>query len=172
MALRRLTIDFEALSRAMMNQGSDEYDYYFDIVTGRVMRIATEVWNALEEGRTIAGSLAGWQQEELHEAHAVFADTHNRYILIPERPEWEVEELMTDFIEAVHDADLQRRLTSAMEGRNALRRFRDILSHHPQEQQRWLTLQQASDQEHAVRWLNDEGIEPVWTAPSTPPRHA
>jgi hypothetical protein len=172
MALRRLSIDFEALARAMVNQGSDEYDYYLDTGTGRVVRISTEVWNALEEGRTIAGSLAAWQQEELREAHEVFADTHNRYILIPERPAWDTEELMTEFVEAVHEAELQHKLTSAMEGRNALRRFKDILAHYPDEQQRWVALQQASDQEHAVCWLEDEGIEPVWTSASTPQSQA
>ena len=65
MALRRLNIDFEALARAMATQGSDENDYYLDTHTGRIMRISTDVWNALEEGETIAGSLNAWQQEEL-----------------------------------------------------------------------------------------------------------
>jgi hypothetical protein len=161
MALRRLKMDFEALARAMLQQGSDEYDYYLDTETGRIMRIATEVWNALEEGRTIAGSLAGWQQEELREAHAVFSDTQGRYILIPERPDWKVEELMTDFVEAVRDADLQQKLTTAMKGRNPVRRFSDVLAHYPEEQQRWSALQQASDHESLVQWLQDEGIEPI-----------
>ena len=57
MALRRLNIDFEALARAMAKQAGDENDYYLDTHTGRIMRIATDVWNALEEGETIAGSL-------------------------------------------------------------------------------------------------------------------
>ena len=160
MARKRLSVNFEALARAMEHQGSDEYDYYLDTETGRVMRIATEVWNALEEGRTIAGSLAGWQQEELREAHAVFGDTQHRYILIPERPVWEVEELMTDFVDAVDNAELHQKLESAMKGRNVLRRFNDILAHYPSEQQRWEALQQANDREHLVQWLQDEGIEP------------
>ena len=71
MALRRLNIDFEALARAMARQGSDENDYYLDTHTGRIMRISTDVWNALEEGETIAGSLNAWQQEELHMLQAL-----------------------------------------------------------------------------------------------------
>ncbi len=168
MALRRLNIDFEALARAMAKQASDENDYYLDTHSGRIMRIATDVWNALEEGETIAGSLKTWQQEELHEAQAVFSDTQGRYLPIPEDLEWEVEELMSDFVDTVHDADLRHRLTSAIEGRNAVRRFRDVLTHYPDEQQRWVVLQQQSQQEHAAQWLQDEGIEPVWTAASKP----
>jgi Uncharacterised protein family (UPF0158) len=168
MALRRLNIDFEALARAMAKQASDENDYYLDTHTGRIMRIATDVWNALEEGETIAGSLNAWQQEELHEAQAVFSDTQGRYLPIPEDLEWEVEELMSDFVDTVHDADLRHRLTSAMEGRNAVRRFRDVLTHYPDEQQRWIVLQQQNQQEHAAQWLQDEGIEPVWTTASKP----
>lgn len=168
MALRRLNIDFEALARAMARQGSDEYDYYLDTNSGRVMRISTDVWNALEEGQTIAGSLNAWQQEELREAQAVFSDTQGRYLPIPEGMVWEVEETMPDFVDTVRDADLRSKLTSAMEGRNAVRRFRDVLAHYPSEQQRWVTLQQQSQQEHAARWLEDEGIEPVWVASSKP----
>jgi hypothetical protein len=168
MALRRLNIDFEALARAMATQGSDEYDYYLDTHTGRIMRISTDVWNALEEGETIAGSLNAWQQEELREAQAVFSDTQGRYVPIPEDLEWEVEAIMSDFVDTVHDTDLRRKLMSAMEGRNAARRFKDVLVHYPHEQQRWTALQHQNHQEHAARWLQDEGIEPVWTVASKP----
>jgi Uncharacterised protein family (UPF0158) len=172
MALRRLHIDFTTLAGAMGQQGRDQYDYYLDTTTGRVMRISTEVWNALEEGRTIAGSLQGWQQEELREARDVFGDTQGRYVPIPERPSWEVEELMGDFIDSVTDTELRKRLAAVREGRDAVRRFRDILAHYPAERERWVALRQESDQEYAVQWLADEGIEPVWTSASTPPRSA
>jgi hypothetical protein len=172
MALRRLHIDFEALAGAMGQQGRDEYDYYLDTTTGRVMRISTEAWSALEEGRAIAGSLQGWQQEELREARDVFGDTQGRYVPIPERPSWEVEDLMADFADSVTDAELRKRLTAALDGRDALRRFRDILAHYPAERERWLALRQESDQEYATQWLADEGIEPVWSSASTPPKQA
>jgi hypothetical protein len=152
----------------MAKQGSDEYDYYLDTHTGRVMRISTDVWNALEEGATIAGSLNAWQQEELHEAQAVFSDTHGRYIPVPEDLEWDVQGMMSDFVETVHDAELRQKLTSAMAGRNAARRFRDVLVHYPAEQQRWGSVQQHSQQERAAEWLQDEGIEPVWTPAAKP----
>ena len=170
MALRRLNIDFEALARAMAKQVGDENDYYLDIHTGRIMRISTDVWNALEEGETIAGSLNAWQQEELHEAQAVFSDTQGRYLPIPEDLEWEVEEIMSDFTDTVRDADLRSKLKAAMEARNAVRRFKDVLAHYPDEQQRWTALQQQSHQEHAAQWLQDEGIEPVWITSSKPER--
>jgi uncharacterized protein UPF0158 len=168
MALRRLSIDFEALARAMAKQVGDENDYYLDTHTGRIMRIVTDVWNALEEGVTIAGSLNTWQQEELHEAQAVFSDTQGRYLPIPEDLEWEVEQIMSDFTDTVRDADLRSKLTAAMEGRNAVRRFKDVLVHYANEQQRWTALQQQRQQEHAAQWLEDEGIEPVWTAAPKP----
>ena len=172
MALRRLHIDFEAFAGAMGNQGRDQYDYYLDTTTGRVMRISTEVWTALEEGRTIAGSLQGWQQEELREAREVFGDTQGRYLPIPERPSWEVEELMAEFVDTVSEADLQKKLAAAIEGRDAVRRFRDTLAHYPKERERWVAQRQESDQEYAAQWLADEGIEPVWTSASRPPRSA
>src|SRR5262245_21953411 len=146
MALRRLNIDFEALARAMATQGSDENDYYLDTHTGRIMRISTDVWNALEEGQTIAGSLNAWQQEELHEAQAVFSDTQGRYLPIPEDLEWEVEESMSDFVDTVRDADLRNKLSAAMEGRNVVRRCKDVIAHYTDEQQRYDVQQTQSQQ--------------------------
>jgi len=75
---------------------------------------------------------------------------------------------MADFTDTVRDADLRSKLTAAMEGRNAVRRFKDVLVHYSDEQQRWTALQQQRQQEHAAQWLEDEGIEPVWTAASKP----
>jgi hypothetical protein len=57
-----------------------------------------------------------------------------------------------------------------MDARNAVRRFKDVLVHYPEELQRWTVLQQQSHQEHAAQWLQDEGIEPVWTVASKPER--
>ena len=171
MTLRRLHIDFEALAGAMRNQGRDEYDYYLDTTTGRVMRISTEVWNALEEGRTIAGSLQGWQQEELREARDVFGDTQGRYVLIPERPTWESDDLMADFIDSVTDEDLQKKLRTALDGRDASRRFRDVLAQYPDERKRWAAFRQENEQEYAAHWLADEGIDPVWSNTAPPASH-
>lgn len=161
MALRRLQIDFEALAEAMRNQGRNETEYYLDTTTGRVLNISTEVWNALEEGRHIAGSLAGWQQDELREAREVFGDTEGRYIPIPERAEWELEELMADYADTMTDESLRQQLTEALDGRDAVRQFRELLSQHPEARQRWLAFRRASDREYVTRWLEDEEIEPV-----------
>lgn len=169
MALRRLHIDFESLAGAMGKQDRDQYDYYLDTTTGQVVRVSTEVWNVLEEGHTIAGSLQGWQQEELREAREVFGDTQGRYVPIPERPSWEVEDLMADFVDAITDKELQKRLAAILEGRDAVRRFRDVLTHYPTERERWVVMRQESDQTSAVEWLAGEGIEPVWTSDSPPP---
>jgi hypothetical protein len=163
MALRRLQIDFEALAGAMRNQGRNETEYYLDTTTGRVLSISTEVWNALEEGRHIAGSLAAWQQEELREAREVFGDTQGRYIPVPERAEWELEELMADFADTVAEDDLRQQLTEALDGRDAVRQFREILSQHPEARQRWVAFKRGSDQEYVTRWLEGEEIEPVWS---------
>jgi len=172
MTLRCLHIDFEALAGAMRNQGRDEYDYYLDATTGRVMRISTEVWNALEEGRTIAGSLQGWQQEELREARDVFGDNHGRYVLIPERPTWEGDDLMADFLDSVTDEELREKIRVALDGRDASRRFRDVLAHYPDERRRWAAFRQENEQAYATQWLADEGIEPVWGSAVPPARHS
>jgi Uncharacterised protein family (UPF0158) len=67
---------------------------------------------------------------------------------------------MQDFIDTVSDEHLQELLNVAIEGRGALRRFKDVLARHPGEQQRWFDFQAGRLVARAREWLAEEGCEP------------
>lgn len=66
---------------------------------------------------------------------------------------------MVDFAEGVSDSAAGRRLTQALQGRGAFRRFKNQLyQHHPELISAWHALRDVRAQRRAVHWLLDQGL--------------
>jgi Uncharacterised protein family (UPF0158) len=65
------------------------------------------------------------------------------------------------FIDTVTSPQLEERLSAAIEGHGAFRRFKDVLIRNPAENKRWFAFKGAGGRERVLEWLADEGIEPV-----------
>jgi hypothetical protein len=102
----------------------------------------------------------------LLEADRVERGYGNRYIGVPQGEPSEGYRDMEDFILIVQDERLQDRLWDAIRGRGAFRRFKDVLYVHPAEQERWYAFKDRRLEERVIRWLADEGIEPLPIEPS------
>jgi GrpB-like predicted nucleotidyltransferase (UPF0157 family) len=76
---------------------------------------------------------------------------------------------MADFVDSVTDEELQKKLRTALDGRDVSRRFRDVLAQYPEERKRWAAFRQENEQEYAAQWLSGEDIEPIWEAATPPP---
>jgi hypothetical protein len=63
------------------------------------------------------------------------------------------------FIGTVEDDDLAARLTVAIEGRGAFRRFRSVLEHDPAQFTRWHRFDADARLGHARSWLADHGYQ-------------
>ena len=66
---------------------------------------------------------------------------------------------MAAFIETVANARLRDRLSRAIQGRGAFRRFKDALLDYPQERERWFAFRDARQRERTLEWLASEGID-------------
>jgi hypothetical protein len=75
---------------------------------------------------------------------------------------------MADFVDSVTDKELQKKLRTALDGRDASRRFRDALAQYPDERKRWAAFRQENEQEYAAQWLSGEDIEPMWDTEAPP----
>jgi GrpB-like predicted nucleotidyltransferase (UPF0157 family) len=75
---------------------------------------------------------------------------------------------MADFVDSVTDKELQKKLHTALDGRDASRRFRDALAQYPDERKRWAAFRQENEQEYAAQWLSGEDIEPMWDTEAPP----
>lgn len=71
---------------------------------------------------------------------------------------------MVWFIEEVDDPNLADRLSLAISGRGAFRRFKDSLVERPDQMSRWYAFSADRQRGRARRWLAGEGYTP------TPPK--
>ncbi|MFC9839316.1 UPF0158 family protein [Rhodococcus sp. NPDC127530] len=67
---------------------------------------------------------------------------------------------MESFIDSVTDPDLADRLTIAITGRGAFRRFKDVLAPTPDEFHRYRLFSEERSRGRARQWLADQGYRP------------
>ena len=66
---------------------------------------------------------------------------------------------MADFVDGISDAVARRKLSQALHGRGAFRRFKNQLyEHHPDLISPWHSLRDVRAQRRAVEWLLDQGL--------------
>ena len=65
---------------------------------------------------------------------------------------------MEDFVAAVEDEHLAELLETAINGKGAFHRFKDVLAHYPEERERWFRFKDDKMKERVLEWLNDIGV--------------
>src|SRR5262249_39718314 len=100
-----------------------------------------------------------WMHELLLEADAVEQGYGTRFLAVPEADSRAGYEDMEAFIETVAGPGLQERLWSAIRGRGAFRRYKNVLADAPAERERWFAFKDRRMRERALVWLAEEGIE-------------
>ncbi len=142
---------------------------YLDLETGRVITVDESLFDEFEGedsdsldddlfGDPMAGE-AAWVQEARAEAREVAEQLGTRYIEVPSDDKTEGYRDMEAFIDTVEDDRLGQRLESAIKGRGAFRRFKDVLSQNFHERERWFRFSDARVEERLREWLASEEIE-------------
>jgi hypothetical protein len=149
---RRVPIDWSDLEMALTWR-SDEYDYYLDLHSGKVL--AHAIWGDGE-----AGDLS---EEQVDEGLA-----RGRLVEVERLPSSMEYDWMVEFAASVPNPRLRELLDVALRGRGAFRRFKDVLVGDPAERGRWFAFHDARVREAMLEWLADQDIEP--TIPPGRPR--
>jgi hypothetical protein len=148
---RDIPIDWEALEDAFENNAPEVHSY-LHLVTGDVLRVVDGVADP--------------------QMHARIAADPN-YLRIDPVSSREQYRWMERFIPMVEDPDLQGKLTQAIDGKGAFRRFKDVLMSYGPERERWFSFRSERLRIFMEAWLNAHALtpvaRPVW-APETPPR--
>lgn len=174
--MKQLAIDWVELTTAFDNSYL-EISHYLDTETGKVLVVTDEARWQLEsiaeeyydpddpEAFDIDAVLAeidlpDWQKADVLEA--LFVEQHygRRVIAIPDTSSHDSYNEMQDFLLTIGDDRLQNQLLSAIQGKGAFGRFRNILRQHLAEQQRWYVYQENRLRQRILEWLEEEGIEP------------
>lgn len=157
---KKLKVDLSELIFEMELGDNMERSGYLDTETGEIIDMPDDIMRAVEDGESESALVE--RDEDLAEtAEQILSDEQNRFLPIPKRESREGYEIMVGFAESVKNKGLQEKLSLALDGKGAFRRFRDVLNQHPDELERWYTFKDDWMREEAVRWLLENGIEPV-----------
>ncbi len=136
----QLPIDLQELCAAF-EDSSEDHRYFLDFQTGEVN---LDIFDAAE-------------REELDEMVDEASKERCRYLPIAESHVGY--EDMKEYIETVKGANLKEKLSIAISGSGAFRRFKDVLNSYPKERERWFKFKDEKVMERVNEWLDEEGIE-------------
>jgi hypothetical protein len=132
-------IDWEALEDAFENNAPEVHSY-LHVPTGDVLRIVDGVADP--------------------QMHARIASDIN-YLRIEPVSSREQYRWMERYIPMVEDKDLQSKLTRAIDGKGAFRRFKDVLMGFGPERERWFSFRSERLRIFMEAWLNAHCLNPV-----------
>lgn len=151
-AVRDIPIDWEALEDAFENNAPEVHSY-LHLVTGDVLRVVDGVADP--------------------QMHARIAADAN-YLRIDPVSSREQYRWMERYIPMVEDPELQGKLSQAIDGKGAFRRFKDVLMAYAPERERWFAFRSERLRIFMEAWLSAHALNPVarpiWVpeAPSRP----
>jgi len=147
-APRRVPVAWEALEDAFENNAPEVHSY-LQLEAGEVIRIVDGVADPAMHARVAAD------------------DSYLRIDPVSSREQYR---WMERFIETVDDSQLRERLSHAIDGKGAFRRFKDVLMSYPIERERWFAFRSERLRSCMEAWLETHGIEaverPQWRVPS------
>jgi hypothetical protein len=132
-------IDWEALEDAFENNAPEVHSY-LHVPTGDVLRIVDGVADPQMHAR-------------------IAADTN--YLRIEPVSSREQYRWMERYIPMIDDKELQGKLTKAIDGKGAFRRFKDVLMSYGPERERWFAFRSERLRIFMEAWLNAHALNPV-----------
>lgn len=174
--LRRLKVDLKELVFAFEDH-SRVGRWFLDLQTGQAIYVSEETREQLRSLEDEFGEepdpdspqfrdavaqlgLPDWEAEALEQYARIGAEFGGRYRSVEPDDSSEGYRDMEDFIETVSSRQLQERLSRAIQGRGAFRRFQDVIDGSA-ERQRWFEFRDARRRQRVVDWLRDEGVEAI-----------
>lgn len=157
---KKLKVDLSEFVFEMELGDNMERSGYLDTETGEIIDMPDDIMRAVEDGKNESASVE-WDEELAETADKILSDEKSRFLPIPKRESHEGYEIMVSFAETVTNKGLKEKLSVALDGKGAFRRFRSALDQHPGELERWYTFKDDWMRGEAIQWLFDHGIEPV-----------
>lgn len=136
---RDVPVDWEALEDAFENNAPEVHSY-LQLSTGEVLRVVD-----------------GIADPEMH-ARIASDPSYMRIEPVSSREQYR---WMERYIPMVEDRELQARLTAAIDGKGAFRRFKDALMSHGPERERWFAFRSERLRVFMEAWLSAHGLRPV-----------
>jgi hypothetical protein len=160
--MKKLKVDLDEIAMEIDRRDDFGSTILFDTETGQIVSIPDELMRAVEEDDEEAlENLPEWEKDLIETAKSICSDEAGRYEEIPKKPSYEAYDLMVEFAETVKDIHLKEKLNIALDGKGAFRRFKNVLSDYPEEQERWFAFKDERMRREVIDWLNSLDIEPI-----------
>jgi hypothetical protein len=137
--LREVPVDWEALEDAFENNAPEVHSY-LHLTTGEVLRVVDGVADP--------------------QMHVRIASDGN-YLRIDPVSSREQYRWMERFIPMVENGELRGKLTQAIDGKGAFRRFKDVLMTYGPERERWFAFRSERLRTFMEAWLAAHAIAPI-----------
>ena len=157
--LEPLEVDRLDLLELAMEDDRHEMETYLDTQTGAVLQFGPGMNFRLD--KPPRESAPDWQKELYEDYVQVMNDTDDRYIEPPRVESSDAWQDMADFVATVADDELRDRLESAIDGKGAFGRFRDIVYGREELSERWHDFNNRRLRWRSKSWLADEGYRLV-----------
>ena len=160
--MKKLKVDLEMVANAMEDVARVDMEYYLDKETGEVIFLPVEISRYVEEeDENLRGELLDWQKKDIKVAQDILFINPDRYINIPEGAPCNGYDLMVKFAETIDDELLREKLSIALDGRGAFRRFKNVIADYPDYREKWFIFRDERTNKKVIEWLNSMGIESV-----------
>jgi len=134
---KTLKIDLAELCSAL-EDSSYEHNYYLDLKTGEILFISNYM-----------------DAEKIKDK---IDQNPDHYEPMPRAEPYKGYRDMEDFVAAVEDEHLAELLETAINGKGAFRRFKDVLARYSEERERWFHFKDDKMKERVLEWLDDIGV--------------
>jgi hypothetical protein len=174
--VKKLTVNFSEIQKAMEDLSREAFEYFLDTETGHVIILSVDIikhaYSLLEEiyDEDMAGydevefdeivEIPDWMEEEIELALHILLFERQRYARIPEREAGNGYAAMKEFTDCLMNPDLKNKLSGILDGRGAFRRFKDALAPYPKERKLWYGFNAKANRKRIAQWLMSLGIEP------------
>jgi hypothetical protein len=167
--MKRRTINFDEVQKAMEDTARDAFDYFLDRETGDVIILSEEIIGrakaileeefdddmaAFEEVEFDGEyDIPEWMEDEVELAVRIFIEEQGRYVRIPERRPEKVFSAMREFTEGLENAGLREELLAILDGKGSFRRFKDALEPYPRERKKWYGFSTMKAKQEIEDWI-------------------
>jgi Uncharacterised protein family (UPF0158) len=138
-----------------MESQFEGFHYYFHLKTGSVVMVSTEILSQAEEDEPM-DELEEWEQIEYAQALDIL-EHPSHYLDLPDREEINEYRMMEHFCYSLDQGHEKERLTSAIQGRGAFRRFKDQVDQVGLREE-WFAFRRECYREEALRWCEFHGL--------------
>ncbi|ADU29547.1 UPF0158 family protein [Evansella cellulosilytica] len=135
----------------------EEFSNYVNIQTGEVVSISNDILLKVEDDEIDLDNHPEWEHEMIHEAIDLL-ENDGDYIEVPSKYEINEYGIMEDFAFNVKPDKVSDKLSRAIQGRGAFRRFKDTIDELGVTEE-WYKYKRERLKEMAIKWCQRNGIE-------------